>query len=243
MIDVPVVAKYGVFDCLHNGWGAKEFAEYLKNAAADDYGFAGPLFVEHLIKSRSSLDLKGRLALLSAQVANGATMTAQEGRVLRSFALVALAGELATEAGILPWKAGSALNAAKRLFETWRKAQPQSATSREHAQILEKTSNFIARHCDTRYTDLKPRTHWDYTDQKNPKLVKDAEQPKAYQRAGYYEDIGERRIYLFTRDGLREATQGFDFGRVLQALDEGGAFYVIGSGGEKAKLRRLPGGG
>jgi hypothetical protein len=38
--------------------------------------------VEYLIKNRASLDLKGRLALLSAQIANGATMTAQEGRVL-----------------------------------------------------------------------------------------------------------------------------------------------------------------
>jgi putative DNA primase/helicase len=245
MIDMPVIAKpgLGLFDAL-NGWQSpKEFSEYLTTAATQDYGFAGPAFVRYLIDHRDSLDLRGRLATLSTVINDGDSLSAQESRVLRSFALIALAGELAIEAGIFPWDIGSVKSAAKKLFATWRAAQPQSATSREHVQILERIADFIARHCDTRFTDIKPSMHTDYTDRTNPVMVKDEKQEKAYNRAGYYEGIGTEKMYLFTKDGLRDATHGFDFGRVLRALDEAGAFYVTGSGGEKAKLRRLPGGG
>jgi hypothetical protein len=42
--------------------------------------------------------------------------------------------------------------------------------------------------------------------------------------------------------GLKEATKGFDFKRVLKALDEAGAFPTKkGTKGEKAMLRSLPG--
>ena len=64
-----------------------------------------------------------------------------------------------------------------------------------------------------------------------------------YNRAGYWEEIGNKKIVLFTSGGVREATQGFDFSRVLRALEEAGALYDTGSDGEKAKKRRLPGGG
>jgi putative DNA primase/helicase len=236
MIDVPVTAKYGVFDALHNGCSAKEFAEKLEAAAAEDYGFAGPTFVEYLIKSRGVLALKERLAKVSAALSNGDSLSAQEGRVLRSFALIALAGELAIEVGILPWEPGSAQTGAKKLFETWRAAQPQSATSREHAQILKKICDFIEAHIDSRFSDIN------WTPSVNGYGTVDKERP-VHNRAGYWEEIGGKKIVLFTSGGVREATQGFDFSRVLRALEEAGALYDTGSDGEKAKKRRLPGGG
>jgi hypothetical protein len=41
---------------------------------------------------------------------------------------------------------------------------------------------------------------------------------------------------------LRKATKDYDFGRVLQALDDAGAFTQKGKGKERAKNRRRPGG-
>jgi putative DNA primase/helicase len=235
MIDVPVVAKQGVFNVLHNGCSAKEFAENLKAAAAEDYGFAGPSFVEYLIKNRVALSLRERLVKASATLNNGDSLSAQEGRVLRSFALVALAGELAIEAGILPWEPGSAQTGAKELFTTWRATQPRSATSREHAQILKKISEFIEAHIDSRFSNI------DWTPSIN-KYGSVDEPPVVYNRAGYWEEIGNKKIVLFTSGGLREATQGFDFSRVLRAIEEAGALYNTGSGGEKAKRVRTPDG-
>ncbi len=172
----------------------------------------------------------------------GIKLSAQELRVLRSFALIAVAGELAIEAGILLWGPGLVQFAAKQLFDKWRAAQPHGGTSREHAQILEKISDFIERHRDTRFTDVRPKI---YTEIMNSVAVtkKCEEQPRAYDRAGYWEDINNLRVYLFTKDGLREATSGFDFERVLRALEEAGAFVGKGYGSEKAKKRWLPDGG
>jgi putative DNA primase/helicase len=238
MIDMPVVAKagLGLFDEL-NGWPSpKAFSEYLTAAAAQDYGFAGSAFVQYLIDQGDCLDLKGRLAALSAALSDSDSLSAQESRVLRSFALIALAGELAIEADIFPWSAGLVKSAAKKLFTTWRAAQPQSATSREHVQILKKASEFIEAHIDSRFSNI------DWTPSINRYGTVD-EPPVVYNRAGYWEEIGNKKIVLFTSGGLREATQGFDFSRVLRAIEEAGALCNTGSGGEKAKKRRLPGGG
>jgi putative DNA primase/helicase len=243
MVDVPVIALHGLFDNLHGWPSAKEFAEHLKNAAAEDYGYAGPQLVEYLINNRATLDLKRRLATTTMAMTAGTKLSAQESRVLRSFALIALAGELAIESGLLPWASGSVQAASRALFDIWKEAQPQSGTSREHAQILEKVSDFIQRHRDTRFTDIKTRTYIDTDGRGNQTVKKCEDQPRAYDRAGYWEDISSLRAYLFTKDGLREATLGFDFGRVLRALEEAEAFSDKGYGNEKAKKRWLPDGG
>jgi putative DNA primase/helicase len=76
----------------------------------------------------------------------GDNLNPQESRVARSFAVIAMAGELAVKWGILPWKQNSALDAAVRIFERWRATQPVSNKSKEHAQILERISDFIDSH-------------------------------------------------------------------------------------------------
>jgi putative DNA primase/helicase len=237
MIDMPVIAKagLGLFDEL-NGWQSpKAFSEYLSAAAAQDYGLAGPAFIQYLINHRDSLDLRGRLASMNAAINDGDSLSAQEGRVLRSFALIALAGELAIEARIFPWNAGSVKSAAKKLFAIWRATQPQSATSREHAQILKKISDFIEAHIDSRFSNIN------WTPSKN-KYGSVDEPPVVHNRAGYWEEIANKKIVLFTSGGLREATLGYDFGRALRALEEAQALYDTGSGGEKAKRVRTPDG-
>jgi putative DNA primase/helicase len=238
MIDMPIIARtgLGIFDCLNGCSSPKAFSEYLTSAAALDYGFAGPAFVQYLIDHRESLDLPVGLSSISTSMLDGDCLSAQQSRVLRSFALIALAGELAVQAGIFPWPVGSVKSAVKTLFDIWLSHQPQSATSREHAQILKKVSDFIEAHIDSRFSNI----NWTPSPNKYGSLD---EPLVVYNRAGYWEEIADKKIALFTSGGLREATQGFDFGRVLRALEQAGAFYATGSGGEKAKKRRLPASG
>jgi putative DNA primase/helicase len=146
---------------------------------------------------------------------------------------------LAIHFGIVSWEKGSAESAAKALFEIWRKAQPQTQKSKEHAQILERVLDFINAHADSRFSDINwaPFYHPQHGYVTNP-------QPIIRDRAGYWEqcDPSSPRIYLFTSGGLKEATKGFPFKRVLKALDEAGAFTTKkGSKGEKAMLRTIPG--
>jgi putative DNA primase/helicase len=159
------------------------------------------------------------------------------------FAVVALSGELAIEWEIVPlkngscpgWTADDAKNAALKIFEDWKKAQPQSSRSREHAQILKRVSDFIDVNASSRFLDInwKPGVSRYYG--------KEEEEPVVRDQAGYFEDNGTDRIFLFTSAGLKAATPGFDFARVLRALEEAGAFTVQGTD-EKAKQRRTPDG-
>jgi len=225
--DVPVSGKFGLFDDLHGLNSGRDFSDTLRDAAAKHYGFAGPMFVSWLIQKLPALSLQEKLT--DSLKLFGNDLSAQEGRVARSFALVAVAGELAIEWGVLPWRKQSASDAALAVFKNWRAAQPKSAKSKEHGQILERIVDFIEKHGDARFSDL----NW-------TPITNNYAEPTIRDRAGYWEDSGNKRVYLFTSGGLREATSGFDRNRVLRALDDAGAFTVKGSNGEKAKKRNPP---
>jgi putative DNA primase/helicase len=66
--------------------------------------------------------------------------------------------------------------------------------------------------------------------------------PLVRDQVGYFDDSSGSRIYLFTSGGLHEATKGFDFKRVLQALDEASAFAKVGAN-EKSVPTRVQEGG
>jgi putative DNA primase/helicase len=58
----------------------------------------------------------------------------------------------------------------------------------------------------------------------------------------YWDDSNGPRVYLFTSAGLRQASKGFDFTRVLKALGDAGAFVKTGKN-EKAITTNVPEGG
>jgi putative DNA primase/helicase len=236
IIDVPVVnGQHGLFTNIHKANNGAEFADALRNAAAKHYGHAGLLFIQKLIDNYASLKLSSGLSAL--QKAFGENLNAQDTRVARSFAAIALAGELAIKWGILPWEEGSAVTAAVEIFNRWKTTQPQSTKSKEHEQILRCLSDFIDAHGNSRFLDINwspgvnPRTGLELD--KDP-LVRD--------QVGYFDDSSDSRIYLFTSGGLREATKGFDFKRVLEALDEARAFAKTGAT-QKTVTTRVPEGG
>jgi putative DNA primase/helicase len=230
-IDVPVQAKYGLFDDLHGYANGKLFSEALLQSCHKYYGYAALMFVEALINKMPALDLHARLETCYQQL--GSDLSAQEGRVARTFACVALAGELATEWNILPWKKGEALAAARNIFDRWRKSQPQSTKSREHAQILEKIVDFISAHRDSRFSDINWAPYYpQHGHLTNP-------EPIIRDRAGYWDDSSGERIYLFSSSGLKEATKGFELKRVTKALEDAGAFTRVGTK-QKSVTTRLP---
>ncbi|MFZ4702613.1 MAG: hypothetical protein ACOYMG_21430, partial [Candidatus Methylumidiphilus sp.] len=47
------------------------------------------------------------------------------------------------------------------------------------------------------------------------------------------------REYLFTTDGMREATKGIDFKRALDVLQEAKALPTPGANGERARFIRI----
>lgn len=133
-----------------------------------------------------------------------------------------MAGELAIEAGILPWKEGVAFGACLTMFNEWQVMRGTGAT--EHRQILDSVSDYILKFGDTKFTDKD----------------KPDDKPKT-DRAGWHTDRQGERIYLFTPAALKEAGGNYDIKRVLDALD-GAGWIVEHDDGKRSKQTRLSGG-
>jgi putative DNA primase/helicase len=229
MLDIPVEGKYGAFDSLHGSGSGAEFADTLRESASQHYGYAGPLFVTALIDSmKANLDLPERL--LQTQKSFHPANEPQR-RVARTFAILALTGELGAQWKLLPWNPGEALQACALLFRRWKKQTLANAAASPEAKILTIIATFIDRFGDDRFSNLRV----------------DDEKTHVRDRAGYWEEVFEqaegevpierqfdaerqtRRIYLFTAAGLREATRGYDLGQVTDVLKGAGAFYKTDS--------------
>ena len=197
LLNVPSTRKHGVFDELHCFQDGREMADYFKTESAKHFGHAGVKFVEHIIKEvEAKKDFCSVLAAIEAQFPHKDNQAA---RAASRFAVYAMAGEMAIEAEILPWALGSALDACKIMFSEWQSMRGKGAT--EHRQILQNVADYILKFGDTKFTDK--------SEYKLPKT----------ERAGWFTDRTEGRVYLFSPAALREAGGNYDFTRVLVALN------------------------
>jgi putative DNA primase/helicase len=124
VIDVAAdIGKFGVFQNIHGATSAAAFSEELKDATKNVYGVAGHLFVNACLRYNDALKpilqrnikaITQRLLGRLAEPADGPTQ-----RVAASFALLGLAGELASKWDLTGWATGSAISAAGSLLEAW----------------------------------------------------------------------------------------------------------------------------
>lgn len=123
LVDVPAERAHGAFDNLH-GMTGHQFAKFVDQHARENFGHVGPAFVRRILE-RSQSDLE---AIAALQVTIHRELKASLGlqecpevaeRVLDSFAVVALAGELAIKARLLPWPRGSAREAVQVIAAEW----------------------------------------------------------------------------------------------------------------------------
>jgi putative DNA primase/helicase len=228
LLDVPAQRTHGAWDNLHQFDTGTAFSDALKMQAATHYGHAGRAFLEKLTRDHehSFSDALDAIKALPAFKAPGGEGQAE--RAAGRFAVLALAGELATTYGVTGWAEGDAINAAGVGFAAWLSLRGGAAQGNsERGQIMERITSFIERHGDSRFSDA------DSTDAQHALMVRD--------RAGWWRSTGEGRTYLFTADGLREALKGFDFSRALDTLQEVGAIAAPGADGKRAKAVRING--
>ena len=216
LLQIPIFGKYGAFDDLHGMADGRIFSDTLQKNTAKYYGTAGITYLERLV--RDDRDFGGLLELALQKFTNDG-MEPQEQRAARAFALVALAGELATEYKITGWTEGAALDAALTCFQKWRDHRGSGAT--EDRVILESIRDFIDRFGDSRFTSK----------------VDNGITIKA-DRAGWYSDSDFGRTYLFTSAGLKDAATGYDQKRVIEALVK--ALWLIrDSNGKSSRQHKI----
>ncbi len=196
--DIPATGTYGAWADLHGLASGAAFSDAIKRAAVTHHGHAGRAFLERL--TRDEQDFCAYLEQMKQAPLFAAT-DGQHRRVAARFALIAMAGELATEYGLTGWQEGAALDAATHGFKAWLSTRGQG--NDERRQVLEKVSDFIERHRDGRFSNA---------DTSEPVPIRD--------RAGWYRDSEQGRTYLFNSQALHDALRGFDFTRALDALQE-----------------------
>jgi putative DNA primase/helicase len=89
------------------------------DAAQSRFGTAGPAFVEAFIAEGDTSLVEARRLIDAFAEQHGASTDGQVQRVARTFGLLAAAGELAVQYGVLPWSPGEAVRAASRCFADW----------------------------------------------------------------------------------------------------------------------------
>ena len=229
LLDVPAQRTHGAWDNLHQAGSGAAFSDAIKRAAVTDYGHAGRAFLEKLTRDHDgsfseALDAIKALPELQAPGDEG-----QAKRAAARFAVLALAGEMATDYGITGWPEGEAIKAAAVGFAAWQSLRGAGQGNAERGQIIDRITSFIDRHGDSRFSDA------DSDDEQRTAMVRD--------RAGWWHARDGVRVYLFNADGLREALKGFDFNRALDALQQAGAIEAPGADGERARFQRIRGQG
>jgi putative DNA primase/helicase len=154
VVDIPADAGAGcgLFESLHGFADGDALARHLKAAAGAHYGLAGRTFVEAVANDTERVRerVKGFVGdFVTEHCPAGAD--GQVARVAQRFALVAAAGELASQLGILPWPAGEAITGAARCFRDWldgRGGVEPAETRDGIAQIR----RFLEAHGESRFT-------------------------------------------------------------------------------------------
>lgn len=154
MVDIPLDAGAGMggIEELHGHEGPAELVGAIVTAAARHYGTAGFEWLHWLAPQFDTLG--PRIATLldkhrAAMVPEAASE--QVRRVGGRFALVAVAGELAIEAGIAPWPPGHAGKAALSCFNSWLAARGHLDNG-EDASMLRQVRAWLEKNGDALLT-------------------------------------------------------------------------------------------
>ncbi|MBJ9674506.1 DUF927 domain-containing protein [Burkholderia gladioli] len=156
LVEIPADAGagFGLFEHLHGMAGGAELSTAINDAAVKYYGAAGIAFLEVLCSDRDEIGtwLKDEIR----RFVDGnlpADSSGQAHRVCQRFALIGLAGEYATSAGITGWNEGDALGAAAACFAVWLDGRG-GAGNQEKGTILSHVKAFFEAHEESRFSDL-----------------------------------------------------------------------------------------
>lgn len=213
-VEADAGASLGLFENIHGAESPDAFARQLKDAARLFYG--GPLraYLEFLVRNRAAVEKAARnfqATFLGQHVPAGAS--GEVSRAAHRLALIAAAGELATDANITGWEQNEAIDAAARCFENWL-SQRGTAGAVDIETAIRQVKNFIEVNGASRFQSAKARL-----DGRSEPIHE-----KVVNRAGFrVEEDGETTAYLILPEVFRrELCEGFDYKTVAKALEARG---------------------
>lgn len=154
LFDIPADAgkEMGMFETLHGRDGGHDLSRELCERAERYYGSAGPTFILELIRHRREIPERLREITSSFQEGNLPRGAAGQGhRAAARFALIAAAGEMATDWNITGWPTGEAERAAQKCFAAWVSARGGSGNL-EVTNLKRQVRQFFELHGESRFT-------------------------------------------------------------------------------------------
>jgi len=185
----------------------------LKHAASECYGVAGRAFIDWLVEKFVDHHVASQAirAKLLSKVDTFDEGSPEIMRAAQRFVLVEIAGELAAEAGVLPYDPRSIKAAVRAIWTTWRATIPEVDDGKRAIRAI---GEFIATHPG----QFPLATEMD----RLPQNV-----------AGYYKETED--LYLFTETGFSAALGDISKTAALAALEDAGLLYKNDSKRKKSK--------
>lgn len=200
MVDIPI--NEGVIVDSH-GKAAGEFANDLKMAASQFFGTAGPQFIDQLTTHKNDVqnlhhNIQNEIDVWHRDLIENKELDNVQQRVLRRLSVVLVAGKLATEFKILPFKLIDIINSVLAIRDAWLGDDTNKPST---LRGLISLRDFMLSQQSARFRDVNDAMN-------SGTVIRDL--------AGYV-DHG-RKLFLFTDAGLREACKGYDHRNILNEL-------------------------
>ncbi|MET0753092.1 MAG: hypothetical protein ABWZ66_06950 [Pyrinomonadaceae bacterium] len=220
--------RHGLFENLHGFRSGQEFSDFLRRSSKDYYGSPIRTFLDWLVKV--DLDVIRRnwrefqQKFITEVLKDKENLPSEVFRVASRFALVALAGELATESGVNGWKLGTATAAEKEIFQNWL-SNREGAGGSDAENAIRQVRHFLEQHGQSRFQSL-------------PVIETD----RVFERVGYKRknNYDETEYLIFPENFRAEVCKGFDAKFVAAELAARG-YLIKGSGGENTRNERIDG--
>ncbi|KTD67571.1 DUF927 domain-containing protein [Legionella shakespearei] len=202
-IEADAGLNMGIFETTHNQLSPATMALSLKEYASKYYGAVGMAWLQKVVANQQTIatNIADTLqAFVSSVVLPDST--GQIIRVARRFALVAVAGELATEYGLTGWKDGESIRAGYQCYQAWLDHFGAEG-NREDRTILAQVRSFFESHGASRFDNIKTPNN-----------------ERLQNRAGFYytDDAGFRVYMVLTEVFKKELCQGFESRTVARVL-------------------------
>ncbi len=154
-IDADAGKGMGILDDAH-GQKPEAYLSALRTAARRFYGVVGQEWLKYVVAQRDWLEenLSGYIEQTAQRLTEDITDASnQVRRKAMQFALVGMAGYLATEAGITGWEKGEAAAAIGACFQSW--LEDFGTADKEREIIITQIRRFLEENKDGRFSPLK----------------------------------------------------------------------------------------
>ncbi len=224
-IEADAGAGMGLLEKLHEFDAPAQFVLAFHDATKAHHGAVGAEYLARLSDDQKDVVAfltDGMAKFLKANVVQDRNGGGQVERVARRFALIGLAGKVASKYQLTGWGEDESMEAARLCFESW--LVHFGGGNREVQQLLAQVKMFFEQHGASRFEDIAETT--------NVKVVS---------RAGFFRELADHtREFMVLPEVFRsEVIKGFDQKFATKVLVDHG-WVIPGNDGKTAQKPRLP---